>query len=258
LRRPRHALGRVFQSLLAAAYRDRDAVPLERFGTHYGGWWCSPGLLGPRQVALCAGAGEDISFDVALNAKFGMRVLCVDPTPRAITHVAGLLDAAATGRAYAVEGGAERYDLEGFDPGQFDAIPAALWGQDGSLRLYAPQDPAHVSHSALNLQRTAQYIEVPARRVASLLAERGVRELALFKLDIEGAEYAVLDDLLASDVHPLQLLVEFDELHSPLSPLALFRVGRRVRALRAADYALVAAERANFVFVRRDALAGQP
>jgi hypothetical protein len=69
LRRLRHALGRVFQLLLAVVYTDRDVLSLERFG---------------------------------------MRVLCVDPTPRAISHVAGLLDAAATGRPYAVEGGAER------------------------------------------------------------------------------------------------------------------------------------------------------
>jgi FkbM family methyltransferase len=255
LSRLRHALGRVFQLLLAAVYRERAVVPLERLGTHYGGWWCSPGMLGPRQVALCAGAGEDVSFDVALNAKFGMRVLCVDPTPRAISHVAGLLDAAATGSSYAVEGGSERYVLEGFDPGRFDAIPAALWGQDGSLRLYAPQDPAHVSHSALNLQHTTEHIDVPARRMSTLLAERGIDRLALLKLDIEGAEYAVLDEMLDGGVRPAQVLVEFDELHLPLSPLAVLRVGRRVRRLRAAGYALVATERANFVFARLAALA---
>jgi hypothetical protein len=187
LRRLRHALGRVFQLLLAAVYRERAVVPLERLGTHYGGWWCSPGMLGPRQVALCAGAGEDISFDVALNANFGMRVLCVDPTPRAIAHVAGLLDAAATGSSYAVEGG----------------------------------------------------------------AERGIDRLALLKLDIEGAEYAVLDEMLDGGVRPTQVLVEFDELHLPLSPLAVLRVGRRVRRLRAAGYALVMTERTNFVFARR-------
>lgn len=187
MRRLRHALGRVFQLLLAAVYGDRSVLPLARFGTQYGGWWCSPGMLGPRQVALCAGAGEDVSFDVALNVKFGIRVLCADPTPRAIAHVAGLLDAAATGSSYAVEGG----------------------------------------------------------------AERGIDRLGLLKLDIEGAEYAVLDEMLDGGVRPAQILVEFDELHLPLSPLAVLRVGRRVRRLRAAGYALVMTERTNFVFARR-------
>ena len=255
--RLRYALGRLLQPLLAAVFRDRSAAPLERFGTRYGGWWCSPGLLGPREVALCAGAGEDVSFDVALNARFGMRVLCVDPTPRAIAHVEGLLEAARAGRRYAIEGGTEHYALDGFDPARFEAIGAALWREDGSLRLYAPRNPAHVSHSALNLQRTSAHIDVPARRLSTLLAERGIVQPALLKLDIEGAEYAVLDDLLAGSSRPAQILVEFDELHLPLSPLALLRIGRRIRGLRAAGYSLVGTERAHFVFVRRVAQTGR-
>jgi len=256
--RLRYGLGRLLQVVLRALYLERGRLPLERLGTRYGGWWCGASLLAPGQVALCAGAGEDVSFDVALNARFGLRVLCVDPTPRAVTHVAGLLEAAAAGRPHPVDGGPGTYELAGFDAARFEPVAAALWNQDGTLRLYAPRDPAHVSHSALNLQHTARYIEVPARRVTSLLAERGVRDLAVCKLDIEGAEYAVLDDLLASAVRPWQLLVEFDELHSPLSPLALTRVAGRIRGLRAAGYALVAAEQCNFVFVRRDARAVQP
>jgi FkbM family methyltransferase len=252
--RLRYALGRVLQFLLVTVFLDRRRVALQRFGTRYGGWLCNARVLGPGSVALCAGAGEDVSFDVALDAKIGMRVLCVDPTPRALAHVSGLLAAVAAGRPYTIGGGAEKYDLGGFDPGRFEMIPAALWREEDSLRLFAPRDPAHVSHSALNLQLTDSYIDAPARRVSSLLAERGITQLALLKLDIEGAEYAVLDDMLASKVRPEQVLVEFDELHLPLSPLALFRIGSRIRGLRAAGYSLVATERSNFVFVQRSAM----
>jgi len=257
VKRLRYALGRVLRLVLVILYREPGPLVLERFGTRYGGWWCGASLLAPGQTALCAGAGEDVSFDVALNARLGLRVICVDPTPRAVAHVARLVAAAAGGRDCAIEAGPELYDLAGFDAGRFEMVPCALWREDGTLRLYAPEDPAHVSHSALNLQRTSQYIEVPSRRVASLLRERGVGDPALFKLDIEGAEYEVLDDLLASGARPAQVLVEFDELHSPLSPMALLRVGRRVRALRGAGYALVAAEQCNFVFLRRDAAPGR-
>ena len=59
--RLRVALGRVLQFLLATVFLDRGLVVLERFGTRYGGWWCSPRWLGPQRVALCAGAGEDVS-----------------------------------------------------------------------------------------------------------------------------------------------------------------------------------------------------
>lgn len=255
MRRLRYALGRVLRLVLVILYRESSPLALQRFGTRYGGWWCGASLLRPGQTAMCAGAGEDVSFDVALNARLGMRVICVDPTPRAVAHVAGLVAAAAAGRACAIEAGPETYDLAGFDEERFEMVPFALWREDGTLRLYAPEDPTHVSHSALNLQRTSQFIEVPARRVVTLLRERGVGELALFKLDIEGAEYEVLDDLLVSGVRPAQVLVEFDELHSPLSPMAFARVGRRIRALRGAGYSLVEAEQCNFVFLRLGAAA---
>lgn len=253
--RIRHGFGRLLQRLLRALYLERDTAPLERIGTRYGGWWCCSGVLRPGQVALCAGAGEDVSFDVALNAHYGMRVVCVDPTPRAVAHVGGLVRAATAGQEWAIEGGDERYQLTGFDPSRLELVATALWREDGSLRLYAPQDPTHVSHSALNLQRSDRHIEVQSRRLRTLLAERGVDELAILKLDIEGAEYAVLDDLLASGPRPMQVLVEFDELHLPLGPGALRRVGQRISALCAAGYALVGSEGANFTFLRRDALA---
>ena len=86
-------------------------------------------------------------------------------------------------------------------------------------------------------------------RLDTLLAERGIAELALLKLDIEGAEYAVLDALLAGGLRPAQLLVEFDELNAPQSPAVGARVGRRVRALLAEGYRLARVADANFLFV---------
>ena len=47
----------------------------------------------------------------------------------------------------------------------------------------------------------------PVRRLPTLMQELGHDRLDLLKLDIEGGEYAVLDDVLA--VGPRQLLVEF-------------------------------------------------
>jgi FkbM family methyltransferase len=224
--------------------------PVAKIGTDYGGWYCMTGALAPGGVALCAGAGEDVSFDVLLNARFGLRVICVDPTPRAIVHVRALLDAAATGTSMPIEGGPASYALAGFDSARFEFVPVALWSADGSLRLYAPRDSRHVSHSATNLQHTTEFIDVPAARLESLLAARSIAGLALLKLDIEGAEYAVIDALLAGPLRPAQLMIEFDELNQPQSFGAGARVARRVRALLATGYRLVHVDGANFLFMR--------
>jgi FkbM family methyltransferase len=250
VQRVRLACGRLLARYLWWRLGSAAPGPLEKIGTAYGGWYCLPSGLAPGAVALCAGAGEDVSFDVLLNTRFKARVICVDPTPRAIDHVRALLDAAARAVPMPIEGGPATYALDGLDPARFEFLPVALWSADGSLRLYAPRDPGHVSHSATNLQGTREFIEVPAARIETLLAPRGIAELALLKLDIEGAEYAVIDALLAGSLRPAQLLVEFDEINQPQSPAVGTRVGRRTRALLAAGYRLVRVDGANFLFLR--------
>lgn len=59
---------------------------LVRLGTEYGGWTVlADGDLFGHYAILC-GAGEDISFDIALSERFGCEVIIVDPTPRAVSY----------------------------------------------------------------------------------------------------------------------------------------------------------------------------
>lgn len=242
--------GRFVARLVDLAFlRPDPTLPLLRIGTAYGGWHCCPDLLGAGRVAMCCGAGEDISFDVALNANWGMRIICVDPTPRAIAHVARLLDAVCHGRSMQIEAGPLNYELTGFRAADFAFIPRAVWSTDGFLELFAPSNPSHVSYSAMNLQHTSEKIRVPSSTVESILRESDVPRLSMLKLDIEGAEYEVLRSMLAADIRPDQVLVEFDQINLPLSPLFWVELLRALRELRAAGYRLVRRERSNYLFV---------
>ncbi len=245
--------GRAMAAVLFALVGVRDRRRLERIGTDYGGWYCDPTLLRRGSVAVCCGAGEDVSFDVALNARYGMRVLCVDPTARAVAHVRALLAAQRVGGTMLIEAGPLRYDLTGFDPDAFELIDAAVWSEDGTLKLFAPRDPTHVSYSALNLQHTSSVVTVRASTLSTLLNSRGIAEVALLKLDIEGAEYAVLRSMLSGTVRPRQLLVEFDQVNQPLTLGFWVELLGVLRALRGAGYALVHRERANHLFILRTA-----
>jgi hypothetical protein len=252
--RVKMAFGRGIAALTAAVYRTRyDLSKLVRIGTDYGGWYCDRRLLGAGKTAVCCGAGEDVSFDVALNSRWDMRVVCVDPTPRAIRHVEALLAAHAAGRTMLIEAGPLHYDLCGFRPMAFDFMGCAVWSTDGPLELYAPKDPSFVSYSALNLQHTSERIEVRARTLASLMHELGITRVALLKLDIEGAEHEVLLSMLRGGIRPEQVLVEFDQVNQPLTPFFWIELLRTIRQLRSAQYDLVFRERANFLFVLRSA-----
>jgi len=57
------------------------------YGTVYGGWWLPDDIvLNEDSIILSAGVGEDVSFDLCVQSKYGCKILLFDPTERASTH----------------------------------------------------------------------------------------------------------------------------------------------------------------------------
>lgn len=195
---------------------------LVRLGSDYGGWIVPSGLLEPGSRCYSAGLGEDGSFDRELALRYGCQVFVLDPTPRAVAY-------------------AESYFA---DVRSITFHPIGLWSEAAVLRFYAPADATHVSHSVLNLQRTSSYFEAPCLSVAEFMAAQGHHDLVLLKLDIEGAEYAVLTALIRDAILPTILCVEFDQ------PVFVLKTALQIVALRRAGYRIVAIDRWNYTFVR--------
>jgi hypothetical protein len=76
------------------------------------------------------------------------------------------------------------------------------------------------------------------------MAANGHDHVDLLKVDIEGAESAVLPRLVRDGPHPQVVCFEYDQ---PQSSLALLRL---LRAFRGAGYELVHRERWNFTVSR--------
>lgn len=195
---------------------------LERLGGAYGGWIVPADVLSRNSICWCAGVGEDITFDLALIQRFGCQVWGFDPTPRAVRHV----------------------ETHAASEPRYHFIPVGLWSEDTTMRFYAPRDVSHVSHSIVNLQQTEEGFDAPCRSVRSLMEELNHTHLDLLKLDVEGAEYVVLDSLDRDEIRPRILCVEFDQ------PSPLREVLAASRRLIARGYNLVAIDGWNFTFVR--------
>lgn len=224
LMRVRNRLGRLLLKTFFAPSMVRRC-DLEKLGTAYGGWVVPTTMLSDKSICYCAGVGEDISFDLELIHKFGSNVFAFDPTPRAAEHV---------------EKTASHVSL-------FHFFDVGLWSNHETLRFYSPQDPSHVSHSIVNLQGTETFFEAECKRLSSLMEELGHNHIDLLKLDIEGAEYVVLDSMIEDGIHPMVLCVEFDPPDPILKNIAM------VRKLMRYGYCLVSIDAWNYTFVWRAA-----
>jgi len=229
------------------------AVSTVRLGSEYGGWHIPADLcLSSTDVCFLAGAGEDLSFDCALAMRFPCPIHIFDPTPRAVAHFEGLAAAVAAGGIFApLSGtGGEPYNISAEAFSRMTFHPWGLAAQDKEMRFYAPTNPEHVSHSILNLQKTTEFFIAPVKRVPSILKELGYTQITLMKLDIEGAEYQVIEDMIAMKMLPKIMLVEFDEIHNPLDSGAHDRVARYMEMLKYAGMRHVFTDVANMTFIQ--------
>lgn len=242
--------------LLLTEHVDRSQLvspdDLTRLGTPYGGW------IIPRKPALTessicylAGAGEDISFDCALAKLFCCNVRIIDPTPRAGRHFRELERTVKEGRRFPINNSdVDFYDIAASDLARLSFLPFGLADRDAELKFYMPKNPAHVSCSTVNLQKTDEYFTAQCYRLSTLMTQQGDAEIDLLKMDIEGGEYVVIKDLLASNMLPRILLIEFDEAHTPLDNDAGERIKEHIRQLVSAGMRCIAVEGCNATFIR--------
>ncbi|MBC8074400.1 MAG: FkbM family methyltransferase [Deltaproteobacteria bacterium] len=192
--------------------RVQAAVPCHGLGSEYGRHAVCTERLGPDSIIYSFGLGEDISFDLELIDRTGATVYGFDPTPRSIAWV----------KAQAL-------------PDRFVLAEYGLAAHDGVVRFHAPADPTHISHSLLD-ERSAgasATIEVEVRRLATIMREHGHERLDVLKIDIEGAEYDVLDQLLDERIPIDQLLIEF---HHQFASIPARRTADTLARLHAAGY----------------------
>ena len=202
---------------------------LVEIGTKYGGWIIPSNLLNRDSVIYCAGCGEDISFDLGLIDRYSCKVHGFDPTPRAIKHV--------------------REQINGDSRYVFSEV--GLWDREDRLRFYTPKDPAHVSHSLLNLQKTEEYIEVAVKPLSQIMSEFGHKRIDVLKIDIEGAEYKVIQSIIDDNLDIGLICVEFDEYYHPIDGRYMYRIRSSVNGLLGMGYDLVCAQgNGNYTFMK--------
>ena len=203
------------------------AKALDELGNDGFNWKFDPTPLDENARVLSFGIGTDISFEEALTEKYGCAVHCFDPTPQAMEHAIRVRQKNRLINAY----------------------PYGILSEDRMLSLFKPADPNSGSLSADNLGAGDSFIEVPVLRLRTMMLNLKIEHVDLLKIDIEGAEYSVIDDLVLMRTNVKQICVEFDQ------PIPPWRTERAFQKLYLAGYAPVEAWGLNWLFVHRSLLA---
>ena len=178
--------------LIGKDFYQRRQVKCSRqtFGNRFADWTFCPDHLLEDSVVYSFGVGEDISFDLELMEHFRLRVHAFDPSPRSIKWIG------------------TQPEKDGFH-----FYPYGLAGNDGNLSFSEPGDPGIHSLKltrSLSGQEEAGYtLELPVQRLRTIMERLGHKKIDLLKMDIEGAEYEVIEDIIGSAVPITQLLIEF-------------------------------------------------
>jgi FkbM family methyltransferase len=196
---------------------------IERFGSKYGGWVIAPKRINSESIIYSFGIGEDASFDVDMIQRFGVKVHAFDPTPKSIEWV-------------------HRQNF----PANFILHEYGLADFDGESLFNPPENPHYVSYTILERPSTKMNaICVQMKKLETIMKDLGHTKIDLLKMDIEGAEYRVIEELINSNIRPNQLLIEF---HHRFPGVGIKKTKDAIEKLRKIGYSLFSISESHLEF----------
>jgi FkbM family methyltransferase len=210
--------------------RNKARIALERFlrssspdvkrvGDKDSGWVIS--VNPPPVVAYCAGVGKAMTFEVELAKMTRQPVLVFDPSPT------GVQTAAKT----------EKHNFEFF--------PVGLAANPGILQFSVPADPEEGSYSMS--QGNLETVSLECYDLPTIMSRNGDTRIDLLKMDIEGFEFDIVNQILDQTIPVRQLCVEF---HRWLRPGATLKTMAR---LYRAGYRIIYKQYGDFTFLLKEA-----
>ena len=155
------------------------------------GWVVDESLLNRESVIYSVGVGSNIDFDVELINSFGATVHAFDPTPRSIEWV-------------------KSQKL----PKHFIFHPFGLSAENGHMDFFPPSKASSTHFSPIDRYGdTNNVVRAPVKDIDTIASELNHKEVDLLKMDIEGAEYEVIEALPKNRVAINQILIEFHHMY---------------------------------------------
>ena len=181
-------------------------------GERSGVWTVLPDQLGRDSVVYSFGVGDNLAWDLAMVNQFGLTLHAFDPTPASVQWVS-------------------QQKL----PSSLRFHPIGVAGHDGTCEFALPSRGSRFNFrpAAKPAEASREIVAAPVNRVTTIMKQLGHHHVDVLKIDIEGGEYPVFDDMLASGIAPRQLLVEF---HHHFPGIGIRRTEEVVSKLKKVGY----------------------
>ena len=196
-------------------------------GARSGTWTVVTEGLDRDSVVYSFGVGDNLAWELALIRRWGLTVHAFDPTPRSIEWV-------------------RDQPL----PSELIHVPLGLADHDGVQAFALPRSSKSVNYRPASSGETIdRAVTCPVRRLETLRREFGHDRIDVLKMDIEGGEYDVIEDVVAESPH--QVLIEF---HHRADGTGFDRTLTSLHRLRDCGYRIhwISRRGLEFGFVRTD------
>ena len=196
----------------------------EFLGSEYGGWAIDLSLVDRNSVVYSFGIGTDVSFDLALIERCGAQVYAFDPTPRSLDWI----------------------EKQSF-PEEMIVYPWGISDHNGWEDFFPPKREDHVSYTIFRNANGQQSEACIVFTLQAIMHFLGHDVLDVLKLDIEGGEQLVIDNMIGCGIYPKQLLFEYHRQY--IEEGALIALVQRIRM---GGYWLEEQRGYDFLFIRGD------
>jgi FkbM family methyltransferase len=198
----------------------RSSSPdVKRVGTEHSGWVIN--VSPPLVVVYCAGVGKGMSLELELAKMASQPVLVFDPSPTGINTVAES------------------------DTRNLKFFPVGLAAHAGLVQFSVPIDKEEGSYSVV--QDGVDVVSFECYDLPTIMSKNGDSCIDLLKMDIEGFEFDIVNQILDQNIPVRQLCVEF---HRWLRPGATLKTMAR---LYRAGYRIIYKQYGDFTFLLKEA-----
>jgi FkbM family methyltransferase len=139
--------------------------------------------------------------------------MLIDPTSKSIKHYDEVTKYYSDKISFTGGIQSDYYScIQGLYPNfdKFKYINIGLWNKKDELKFYKQPNENYVSQSLVENMFGDNYDIVCVDSIKNIMKQYGHGQIDLLKLDIEGAEIEVINQMLDDKIYPTYVLIEFD------------------------------------------------